>query len=133
MTNDIVFDGDDLSLQQIPNPTGWRITLGPIRVNTESAGGIIMSSDTIKEGATRRFIAKVLKMGPLCYKADKFRPHPNAEPQPWCKVGDVISIGQYTGSTLPCIDNEGRPYNLKVINDDEVNCVISDTSILDIH
>lgn len=133
MTDSIVFEGDTLSQEQIPTPTGWRIVLGPIRINNISSGGVIMSSDNVKEDETQRFIAKVLKMGPLCYRSDKFKEHPNAQATAWCKVGDIVSIGQYTGSTLPCIDEDGRPYKLKVVNDDEINCVVEDASILDIH
>lgn len=133
MQDDIAFDGDTLTHKQIPNPTGWRIVLGRIHVTNKSAGGIIMTSDIVKQDETQRFVAKVLKMGPLCYKADRFKEHPDATPTKWCNVGDIVSIGQYTGSTLPCKDSKGKPFQLKVVNDDEINCVISDVSILNLN
>lgn len=127
------FDGDTLTQEQIPEPTGWRIVLGRIYTQNKSAGGIIMTSDIVKQDETQRFVAQVLKMGPLCYKADRFKEHPNAQPVKWCEVGDIVSIGQYTGSTLPCKDATGKLFKLKVVNDDEINCVISDISILNLN
>ncbi len=130
--NKLKFDGDTLSVDQIPDPTGYRIILAPISIEQVTSGQIILTSDTTKLAETTRFVAKVLKMGPLCYKHDKFRPHPNAAPVPWCKTGDVVSIGQYTGSKLPCKTEDGKSYELRVVNDDEIVTVISDVSILDV-
>lgn len=126
------FDGDELTLNQIPNPTGYRIILAPISIEQETVSSIILTRDTQKAAETTRFIAKVLKMGPLVYKHDKYKEHPNATAVPWCKVGDIVSIGQYTGSQLPCKNAKGESYILKVVNDDEIVTVITDASILDV-
>jgi len=127
----IRFDGDELTSEQIPDPTGYRIILAPISVEQQTAGSIILTRDTQKTAETTRFIAKVLKLGPLSYKHDKFKVHPDPSAIPWCKVGDIVSIGQYTGSQLPCKTANGTPYILKVVNDDEIVTVINDVGILD--
>ena len=132
INKNIAFDGDHLTLDQIPAPTGYRIILAPISIEQVTAGAIILTQSTQQEAETTRFVAKVLKMGPLCYKHDKFREHPNRSIKPWCKVGDIVSTGQYTGSQLPCLTVDGKSYILKVVNDDEIVTIITDASILDV-
>lgn len=128
----IYFDGDELTNEQIPTPTGYRIILSPISIEQRTAGDIILTHGTQQVEETTRFIAKVIAMGPLCYKHDKYKEHPNAAATPWCKLGDIVSIGQYSGSNLPCVSAKGTKFKLKVVNDDEIVTVIKDTSILDI-
>ena len=125
------FDGGELTDEQIPDPTGYRIILAPISIE-QKIGQVILTRDTQKEAETTRFVSKVLKMGPLCYKHDKYKIHPKAEALPWCKVGDVVSTGQYTGSKLPCKDDKGKPFELRVVNDDEIVTVINDVGILNV-
>lgn len=125
------FDGDALLPNQMPIPTGYRILLSPISIE-QKAGAIILTHDTQQVEETTRFIAKVVAMGPLCYKHDKYKEHPNAVAVPWCKLGDIVSIGQYSGSNLPCITPDGKRYKLKVVNDDEIVTVITDAGILDV-
>ena len=92
ITNELRFDGDELTNDQIPNPTGYRIVLAPVSIE-QKAGSIILTSDTQKAAETVRFVAKVRKMGPLCYRQDRHKAHPKAIAVPWCKVGDVVSVG----------------------------------------
>lgn len=127
------FDGDDLSPEQIPVPTGWQIILAPVKVTNTTSGGIIKTSDTTKLEESVRFISKVIAVGPLAYKGNKYKIHPDQDtPEPWCKVGDIVSTGQYTGSTIPCIGSNNRPYYLRLVADDEIKTVIKDISILNI-
>lgn len=127
----INFDGEKLSSNQLPSPSGWTILLAPIHISEKTSGGIILAQDDVKAQEGIRFISKVLAMGPLAYTGDKFKPHPKATIIPFCKIGDIVVTGQYSGSTLPC-RTEGKDYYLRVVNDDEIRMVVSDTSILNI-
>lgn len=126
------FDGEHLGNSQLPEACGFQIILAPIRIEEKTAGGIILSDSTQKQAEGVRFVARVMSIGPLAYKGDKFRTHPNREPQPWCRVGDIVTTGQYAGSQIPCKDESGNPYILRVVNDDEVKTRITDASILDV-
>lgn len=132
MNKELAFDGDDLSPEQIPTPTGWQIILAPVRISETTSGGVILTSDIIALEESVRFISKVIAIGPLAYTSDNFKPHPKASPIPFCKVGDVVSTGQYAGSRIPCIGADNHKYYLRQVADDEIKAVISDTSILDI-
>jgi len=129
---ELSFDGADLTPDQIPAPVGWRIIVAPISIDESTQGGIIITRTDQKMLEHIRFVGKVIAMGPLCFKHAKFKSHPNQPtPEPWCKVGDVITTGQYTGSQIPC-RVDGREFTLRVINDDEIMTVIKDTGALNI-
>ena len=58
----------------------------------------------------------VLRIGPDAYKdKEKF---PSG---PWCKEGDFILVRTYTGTRVKIFGKEFR-----VINDDQVDCVVQD-------
>ena len=128
---ELSFDGDSLSSEQIPTPTGWSIILAPIKITETTSGGIILTSDTTKLEKSTRFISKVLAVGPLAYTGDRFKPHHRAPTIPFCKVGDIVSTGQYSGSQIPCTVS-GEDFYLRLVSDDEIKSVITDTSILNI-
>jgi len=132
MRKKIQFDGDELTPEQIPQASGYTVLLAPIKVEEKSSGGIILANDEVKMQASTRFISKVLAVGPLAYTGDKFRPHPNAPTIPFCKVGDIVAHGQYTGAQLPCKTETGGNYYLRFMNDDEIKLVVTDLSILNI-
>ena len=128
----ISFDGDTLTEEQIPNPGGWTVVLAPIHIDERTSGGIVLVKDDVKAQESTRFVSKVLAMGPLAYTGDKFKPHPNANPIPFCKVGDIVAHGQYTGATLPCKDSKGQAFYLRFMNDDEIKMVIPDVEVLNV-
>jgi len=133
MSNTLRFDGEQLSQEQIPVPTGWQVVLAPIQINETTSGGIIITRDDQKLQESARFISKVLAVGPLAYTGDKFKAHPDQKNiTPWCKVGDIVSTGQYAGSQIPCIGEDNKPYYLRLVSDDEIKTVITDASILNI-
>lgn len=131
--NELSFDGDELSQEQLPIAVGWQVILAPIQIQETTSGGIIITRDDQKLQESARFISKVLALGPLAYTGDKFKAHPDQNnPEPWCKVGDIVSTGQYAGSTIPCIGSNNKAYYLRLVSDDEIKTVITDTSILNI-
>lgn len=130
MPKTVTFDGEHLTPEQIPVPATWKIILAPIKVEDTTDGGIIITQETQKLQESVRFIGKVLAMGPLCYSQDRFKVHPNANPEVPCKPGDIVITGQYSGIKVPCVDGAGGMFDLRVVNDDEIVAVVNDVTVL---
>ena len=103
-------------LEKIPEPTGFRIVLFPLKLEGKTKGGVLLTDDTIQESQITTNICKVLKIGPSAYK-DKER-FPDG---PWCKQDDWVLITRYAGSRIKIDGGE-----LRIINDDEVLAVVDD-------
>ena len=103
-------------LEKVPQPSGWRIVLFPLKLQGKTKGGVLLTDDTVTESQVTTNICKVLKMGPECYKdKEKF---PSG---PWCKEGDWVLITRYAGSRIRIDGGE-----LRIINDDEILAVVDD-------
>ena len=103
-------------LEKVPNPSGYRITLFPLKLDSKTKSGIILTDDTVQESQLTTNICKVLKVGPDAYKdKDKF---PTG---PWCKQDDWVLITRYAGSRIRIDGGE-----LRINNDDEILAVIDD-------
>jgi len=103
-------------IEKIPQPSGWRMVLFPLKLQGKTKGGVLLTDDTVTESQVTTNICKVLKMGPECYKdKEKF---PSG---PWCKEGDWVLITRYAGSRIRIDGGE-----LRIINDDEILAVVDD-------
>ena len=103
-------------MEKVPTPTGYRITLFPLRLDSKTKSGIHLTDETVQESQLTTNICKVLKVGPDAYKdKDKF---PTG---PWCKEDDWVLITRYAGSRIRIDGGE-----LRIINDDEILAVIDD-------
>ena len=103
-------------LEKVPNPSGYRIVLFPLKLDSKTKSGIILTDDTVTESQLTTNICKVLKVGSDAYKdKDKF---PTG---PWCKEDDWVLITRYAGSRIRIDGGE-----LRIINDDEILAVIDD-------
>ena len=103
-------------MEKVPNPTGYRITLFPLKLDSKTKSGIHLTDETVQESQLTTNICKVLKIGPDAYKdKDKF---PTG---PWCKEDDWVLITRYAGSRIRIDGGE-----LRIINDDEILAVIDD-------
>ena len=103
-------------LEKIPQPTGFRIVLFPLRLEGKTKGGVLLTDDTIQESQITTNICKVLKVGPSAYK-DKER-FPDG---PWCKQDDWVIITRYAGSRIKIDGGE-----LRIVNDDEIIGTVDD-------
>ena len=82
-------------LEKVPNPSGYRITLFPLKLDNKTKSGIHLTDETVQESQLTTNICKVLKVGPDAYKdKEKF---PTG---PWCKVDDWVLITRYAGSRI---------------------------------
>jgi co-chaperonin GroES (HSP10) len=103
-------------MEKVPNPSGYRITLFPLKLDSKTKSGIHLTDETVQESQLTTNICKVLKVGPDAYKdKDKF---PTG---PWCKEDDWVLITRYAGSRIRIDGGE-----LRIINDDEILAVIDD-------
>ena len=103
------------TVDELPEPSGYRILVLPFTPKTKTKGGILFSQETLDKARIATTCGYVLKMGDLAYKdKEKFG-------KPWCKVGDWVIFARYAGSRLPIEGGEVR-----LLNDDEVLGTIKD-------
>ena len=95
---------------KLPQPTGWRLLVLPFKMNEKTKGGIIHTETTLERQQVASTCGLVLAMGSQCYDKEKF---PDG---PWCKKGDWILIGRYSGARFLLEDD----HEVRLINDDEV-------------
>ena len=103
------------TVDELPEPSGYRILVLPFTPKTKTKGGILFSQETLDKARIATTCGYVLKMGDLAYAdKDKFN-------KPWCKVGDWVMFARYAGARLPIEGGEVR-----ILNDDEVLGTIKD-------
>ena len=102
-------------VDELPEPSGWRILVLPFTPKEKTKGGILFSQEQLDKARIATTCGYVLKMGDLAY-ADKEK-----FGKPWCKVGDWVMFARYAGSRLPIEGGEVR-----ILNDDEVLGTIGD-------
>lgn len=105
-------------LERLPQPTGWRVLVMPYQGKAKTAGGLYVPDEVRERESVATVVAYVLKLGPLAYN-DPGKFGENAEP--WCKAGQWVCIGRYSGSRFKIDGGEVR-----IINDDEVIATILD-------
>jgi co-chaperonin GroES (HSP10) len=102
-------------VDQLPEPSGWRILVLPFTPKEKTKGGLIIAQESLDRLRIATNCGYVLKMGPLAYKdKDKFE-------GPWCKTGDWVIFARYAGSRLPIEGGE-----IRILNDDEILGTIQD-------
>ena len=103
-------------LERLPQPTGWRVLVMPYQGKAKTASGLYIPDEVRERESVATVVAYVMKLGPLAYKDPaKF----GAEIEPWCKEGQWVCIGRYSGSRFKIDGGEVR-----IINDDEVIATI---------
>ena len=103
------------TVDELPNPSGYRILVLPFTPKEKTKGGILFSQESLDKARIATTCGYVLKMGDLAYQdKEKFG-------EPWCKKGDWVIFARYAGSRLPIEGGEVR-----ILNDDEVLGTVSD-------
>ena len=103
-------------LERLPQPTGWRVLVMPYQGKAKTASGLYIPDEVRERESVATTVAYVMKVGPLAYKdPDKF----GTDCEPWCKEGQWVCIGRYSGSRFKIDGGEVR-----IINDDEVIATI---------
>ena len=107
------------TVEELPEPSGYRILVLPFTPKTKTKGGILFSQESLDKARIATTCGYVLKMGDLAYKdKEKFN-------EPWCKKGDWVIFARYAGSRLPIEGGEVR-----ILNDDEVLGTVKDPESL---
>ena len=97
-------------LDLIPKPVGYRMLVRPYSGPKKTKGGIIYTDATQETIQMTTVVGLVVSLGDLCYKdKDKF---PSG---PWCKEGQFVVYGRYSGSRFQTKFGEHR-----ILNDDEI-------------
>ena len=103
------------TVDELPEPSGYRILVLPFTPKEKTKGGILFSQEQLDKARIATTCGYVLKMGDLAYAdKDKFN-------KPWCKIGDWVMFARYAGARLPIEGGEVR-----ILNDDEVLGTIGD-------
>ena len=88
----------------------------PYKGKAKTKSGLYIPDEVRERENVATVVAYVMKLGPLAYKdLDKFGP----DAAPWCKEGQWVCIGRYSGSRFKIDGGEVR-----IINDDEVIATI---------
>lgn len=102
-------------LDRLPQPSGWRLLVMPYQGQAKTNSGLYIPDEVRERERVATVVAYVLKMGPMAYgDKEKFG-------SPWCKEGQWVCIGRYSGSRFKIDGGEVR-----IINDDEVIATIED-------
>jgi len=95
-------------------PVGHRILIKPLVTEQTTESGIVIS---VGEAADRERLAQikgtVVEVGSTAY---------SDQPEAWCKVGDVVTFGKYSGLIYKgkdTLDNE----EYRVVNDLDIVCI----------
>lgn len=92
-------------------PVGARVLVLPEQVEEKSEGGIIINiGNDLKREELAQINGVVVDMGNTCY---------HDQPAPWCKTGDTIMFGKYSG--LFYTGDDEKKY--RIINDLDVVAV----------
>lgn len=95
-------------------PVGHRLLVKPNVINNTTASGIIIDvGNAVDRERMMQMVGVVVAMGSTAY---------SDQPSAWCKVGDMITFGKYSGLMYKDRDTkDGLEY--RVINDLDVVCI----------
>lgn len=89
------------------HPQGHRVLIAPELVEEKTATGIVIPIQATEKEQLAQVMGLVIEVGPEAYAE---------HPAPWCKIGDRVIFGKYSGLTFK--GKDGITY--RVINDREV-------------
>lgn len=111
---------DKLDLSTLPRPTGYKILIAVAKFE-EKKGSILLPDRYVDLENTAAIMGVVLEMGQDSYTDTKRFPN-----GPYCKVGDWIMFKVYSGTRFKVGEHE-----LRLINDDQVEALLPDPSVVE--
>ncbi len=115
-----ITDEDIADPNPLPGIPGYHILVRPVSVKSATKGGILLPDSTKSDMAYLTTVGRVLKVGDLAYKDEKFANGP------WCKEGDFVCYGKHTGNKFFY-----KGINLLLLFDDDIKMVVEDAKDLD--
>ena len=110
----------DIVIDNLQEPSGWRLLVLPFTPKEKTKGGLIFSQESLDKARIATNCGYVLKIGPDAYKDKEKFPE-----GPWCKKKDWVIFARYAGSRLPIEGGEVR-----ILNDDEVLGTVADPEFM---
>jgi len=105
-------------MRNIGTVVGFRVLVKPEEIEKVSKGGILLEygekEDRLAMAVTT---GTVVALGSQAYKSPDVSP----DGQPWCKEGDRVMFGKYSGRAITHPDTEER---LLVMNDVDILAVL---------
>ena len=124
---EVILETDDLEPvpeERLPVPVGYRMLVEMIPPKTKTSGGILLSDKSVDAQMFQRFVGKVVRLGPLCFLGNKAK----YGDTPWCKPGDWVVFGAYTGERI-----EIMGHHYRFVNDDQIMAVTDDPAAIKIY
>lgn len=110
---------EETKASALPYPTGYKLLCAVPPVDEKIAGtelDLVRDTASMRQEEHGTTVLFVMRVGPDAYKdTTKF---PSG---PWCKEGDFVLVRTYSGTRVKIFGKEFR-----VINDDQVDCVVQD-------
>lgn len=104
----------------LPKVCGWYLLVRPVQIQEKTKGGIIMPGRAKADIESFTNIAKVLAVGDMAYKEERFKE------TPWCKVGDTVVFHRHSGHKF-----RWDGIKMMLIPDDKIMLVIDNAGRLD--
>ena len=110
---------EEAKASALPTPTGYKLLCVVPPVDEKIVGtelDLIRDTATMRQEEHGTTVLFVMRVGPDAYKDTAKFPS-----GPWCKEGDFVLVRTYSGTRVKIFGKEFR-----VINDDQVDCVVQD-------
>lgn len=98
---------------KLPKLCGWNLLIQPIKVETSTTSGLVMTEDSTFQFEHLLSLGKVLQKGPLAYKEERLGT------KHWCEEGDIVIFSKNGGFRYSINGNE-----FIVLNDDRIMMVV---------
>lgn len=93
----------ELTEEQIPHPSLFRVAVTPRRARRMTASGIILTDQAEKNEQIMETVCKVVALGDLAFKGDLFNGDGTKDR---VSVGSIVAIGNYAGQRMK-VKNKG--------------------------
>lgn len=107
------------------SPSGWRILVRDHEAKEVTDGGILLTAQSQQDTATLNYVGEVIELGPQAFIHPKF-----LKGEPWCKVGDFVLFGRYSGVKFQI---SGSDAYYRFVNDDEILGTVSDMELVKVY
>ena len=121
-----MFKNYDMELpSKVPQATGYRILLLPLKPKEKTSGGILLPEQSQDVALDSMMCFYVVSMGSACYcDTAKYGP------EPWCLPGDWVISSKHGGVRTMVKTDSGLWLQMRIINDDEIFGTTDDPEVL---
>jgi len=102
-------------------PVGWRILIKQVSPPEKTKGGLVLPQSSQDIHAINTNKGKVVALGPLAYKGDKFEDDEKKK-KPWIKIGDWVLFSRSIGEVFR-VAEDGVEVQYRFVNDTDILAV----------